>query len=502
LEWLGSSGGKFKSMTLSNSRLQDIWEKTSTWLWLGLVVSLPISSFPIFAKLLHTSSVAPASGIFVLLLTVIWLPLFILRKGRFPFQVKPALYFTLFCLVTIGLAFFRDAPFYPGSMLVSNSVEALATLGMGILFYLTASALPSDGKKISLTLRAINLGGMIMLGWALLQFIVWLPAKDFPQWVRDFQGIFSTTVLFDKRTTGFASEPSWLAHMLNMVYLPYWLAASLKKFTTYRSKIWIFSIENILLGLGVIVLFLTFSRVGLVAFMLVMAFLFVRLNVRFVNWIIAKWGVKRRAIVGILAGFVVFMLYIGVGILGLFTLSKIDPRMETVFQFSSTSENPIMKYAENLQFGERVAYWQTGWNIFNDHPIAGVGLNSSGSYFPKYMPEYGWQLTETKNLLFRSNNVLNIKNLWTRLLAETGIIGFSLFISFLIISLITAIELNKRSDRLQQSIGWMGILMLIAFLVEGFSVDSLALPYYWFTLGLVAATWRWSKKYEGGKING
>jgi hypothetical protein len=48
----------------------------------------------------------------------------------------------------------------------------------------------------------------------------------------------------------------------------------------------------------------------------------------------------------------------------------------------------------------------------------------------------------------------------------------------------------------------MGILMLIAFLVEGFSVDSLALPYYWFTLGFVAATWRWSKNNEGDFNNG
>jgi hypothetical protein len=32
---------------------------------------------------------------------------------------------------------------------------------------------------------------------------------------------------------------------------------------------------------------------------------------------------------------------------------------------------------------------------------------------------------------------------------------------------------------------------LIAFPLEGFSVDSFALPYYWFTLGLVAACWRW-----------
>ena len=290
--------------------------------------------------------------------------------------------------------------------------------------------------------------------------------------------------------------------MLNLVYLPYWLAATLKRFSVHKFKIWFLSLENIFLGLGMVVLFLTFSRGGLVAFMLVLAFLFIRLNYRFIGWLVEKWKVKKKVLVSIFAYLGILILYLGIGVAGLFTLSKIDPRMEKVFQFSSTSENPLVKYADNLQFGERVAYWQTGWNLFNDYPLAGVGLNSSGAYFPRYMPAYGWQLTETRDLLFRSNNVLNIKNLWARLLGETGIIGFSLFITLLVITLITALDLIKNKNKQSEVIGWMGILMLIALLGEGFSVDSLALPYYWFTLGFVAAVWRWNNISRSGQNNG
>jgi hypothetical protein len=299
-------------------------------------------------------------------------------------------------------------------------------------------------------------------------------------------------VLFDKRTTGFASEPSWLAHQLNLVYLPFWLAATIKKTSVYKVRIWFLSVENILLAFGLVVLFLTFSRGGLGAFMLVLAFLFILLNVKLVRWLITRWKVKRRALFSIITAMGVFLIYMGIGLLGLFVLSKIDPRMETVFQFNSEVDNPLMKYADNLQFGERVVYWQTGWRIFNDYPVAGVGLNYSGAYFPEYLPEYGWQLTETKGLLFRSDNTLNIKNLWTRLLGETGIIGFSLFLVFLVTGLITSIDLVRSAGQQQTTVGWMGIFMLVAFVIEALSVDSLALPYYWFTLGLVAATWRWT----------
>jgi hypothetical protein len=489
-------------MRFSKSRLLDYWEKVCFWLWIGLVIALPISSFPFFAKVLHTSSVAPAAGIFVLLLTAIWLPVYIFKKGFFPFQVKPFLFFTLYCILTIALAFFRKSPYYPGSSLISNSVEALATLGMGFLFFLISSSLPRDAKAIKTTLRVLNWSGAAMLGWSLFQFIIWLPANDFPQWMRDIQGVFSTTVLFDKRTTGFASEPSWLAHMLNLVYLPYWLAATIKRFSVNKSRIWFLTVENILLFLGIIVLFLTFSRGGLVAFMLVLAFLFIRLNFQFVRWIVKKWKIKRTALVGASIGMIMLVLYVGIGVAGLFVLSKIDPRMETVFQFSSSEDNPIIKYVDNLQFGERVAYWQTGWNLFNDYPLVGVGLNFSGAYFPQYLPAYAWQLSETRELLFRTGNLLNIKNLWTRLLGETGLIGISLFVAALFVILMTAIDLTKGKEKQGITVGWMGILMLIAFIGEGFSVDSLALPYYWFTLGLVVATWRWNQSNWSENKNG
>lgn len=489
-------------MKVSGTKISAIWERMNFWLWIALVICLPVSSLPIFAKILHTSSVAPASGLIVLILAVVWLPAYILRGGRFPFQVKIAAFFVLFCVLTMALAFFRESPYYPGSSLTSNLIEALATLGMGILFYIISAGLPANDQKILLTLKAVNIGGAFMLTWSLIQLLVWLPVLAYPQWAMDFQEVFSTTVLFEKRATGFASEPSWLAHQLNLVYLPYWLAATIKNTSVYKTRVWFLSIENILLGLGLAVLFLTFSRGGLGAFMLVLAFLFILLNVKLVRWLLTRWHVKRRALVSVITAFGVFLLYLGIGLLGLFTLSKFDPRMETVFQFNAESENPLMKYVDNLQFGERVVYWQTGWRIFNDYPITGVGLNYSGAYFPDYLPEYGWQLTETKGLLFSTDNALNIKNLWVRLLGETGIVGFSLFLVFLLAGLITSIDLIRRTDHQQAMVGWMGIFMSVAFIIEGFSVDSLALPYYWFTLGLVAATWRWSDTPKRRLVNG
>lgn len=479
-------------------KLEPFWQKAVWILWLCLVAALPITSFPIFAKLLHTSSVAPASGIFVLLLAVLWLPVYIFKNGRFPFQLKPALLFFMFALLTIGLAFFRYIPDYKNASMINAALEGVATLGLGALFFIVTTAMLNSEEKIKQTLRVVNWGGLVLIGWSLVQVAVSFTFNDFTDGMRSFQHLFSTTVLFDRRATGFASEPSWLAHQLNLVYLMYWIAATKNKFSVHHFRLWKFTFENLLLAAGFVVLFATFSRGGLVAFMLVLAFLFVLANIRFAKWLIKKWNARNKVLVGFFTGMGMFILYIGILVGGLFVLSKIDPRMEKVFEFTSTAENPILKYADNLQFGERVIYWQTGWNIFNDFPIAGVGVGFSGYYFPQYLPDFAWQLPEVNKLTGWNSGLLNIKNLWTRLLAETGIIGFTLFVVFLIVMAFTAKDLTNRKDTLGKTIGWMGLFMLITFILEEFSVDSFALPYYWFTLGLVMATSRWVKLTDNG----
>ena len=70
--------------------------------------------------------------------------------------------------------------------------------------------------------------------------------------------------------TGFAYEPSWLAHQLNLVFLPVWLAATLKGYSA-QPKFWRISLENVLLLGGIFTLYISASRIGWLSFLLVVA---------------------------------------------------------------------------------------------------------------------------------------------------------------------------------------------------------------------------------------
>ncbi|HNW95555.1 MAG TPA: hypothetical protein PKL60_05135, partial [Anaerolineaceae bacterium] len=100
-------------------------------------------------------------------------------------------------------------------------------------------------------------------------------------------------------------------------------------------------------------------------------------------------------------------------------------------------------------------------------------------------------LPEVIEYLFRDNVIPNAKNLWVRLLAETGILGFSLFCAWLSSHFHAAQRLeNLRKDPEASAFGLVGKLFLIAVVMEGFSMDSFGLPYLWIALALLISAFR------------
>jgi O-antigen ligase len=168
--------------------------------------------------------------------------------------------------------------------------------------------------------------------------------------------------------------------------------------------------------------------------------------------------------------------------------SRYDYRIAQLFAPQDpASWSSIFEIASHLAFAERVVYWATGWEIFNHHPILGVGLGNAGFYFQEEIPSFGYLLTEINDLFFRLNYLPNTKSLWSRLAAETGLVGLAFFAAWLYVLWQSARFLRRSENRLEQTFGLAGSLTLVILMVEGFSIDSFALPYLWFSLGLLTA---------------
>lgn len=463
--------------------------------WALLILLLPFTSLPLMAKLAHSDMVAAPSGLPMLLLVVLFLIPFAYKRGSFPALVKPLAAFALVAVLASALAWFRDVPVFKERGLLSREVQSFFTLLVGLGFYLVTAAWLKDIERRRFTFKLINSAGLVIILWCGVQAFFWYAYNGTPRWLGNLQESLTMRQFFVARVNGFALEPSWLAHQLNMLFLPYWLAATSMRYSAWRWRLAGISAENLLLGGGAAALFLSFSRVGLLAFMLALAWLILRANMalarRIYSWIEQRrksQSAKRLVKSGVYAGLlVIFILVTLAGAAGVvFAASKFDDRVARLFETPRDFVFSI-EYANQLAFAERMIYWSTGWEIFNDYPLTGVGLGAAGYYFPSEMPAFGWYLPEIRDLLYRAGYLPNTKSLWSRLLAETGTAGFAFFAVWMLLLWQGASFLRRRKDLEERTIGLMGGLVLTAMLVEGFSVDSFALPYWWISLGILTA---------------
>lgn len=467
-------------------------------LWAALVLLLPFTSLPIASKVLHSKMVAAPSIIALVLLVILWLvPNF--WNNKLPLSSMPIIIFLIVAIIISLISYFLPLPIQKNFNIFSNGVEGIISLLIGISFFLVAAQYIDSDEKLKLTMSLIIAGFIPLLFWSLLQIYFGQLNSEYPQWMVNLQKSITTSgLLFPSRITGFAYEPSWFAHQLNMLYIPIWMSASFSGYSIFHKKISIFSFENILLIFSILLLIFTKSRIGWLTFFIYLGYTIIQFTRQFILKIRSKYVYFKTTIWKYLLPIIFLFLYLAIIVGGLGVLSKIDKRMKNVLDIATYKDRSVLSIANDFLFAERILYWQTGWNIFNDYPITGVGLGNSGFFFEKYMPSFAWALDEPRELIFRADYQGNNKNMWTRLLSETGMIGFTIFISWLILLWTQANILLQNKSKNWYFWGLVGMVSLIAFIFESFSLDSFALPYYWLIFGLVTAAFKLS---ENLKIN-
>ncbi len=499
-------------------RYRIIGQKALHFLWAFTLVALPLTSFPLIAKQIN-AVVAPLSALPVCLLVIIWLLPFLLHGGKLPLESLPYFVFLLAAIGASAAAMFLEIPVFKGKTFLGQEVRALVTLGIGAAFYLMFTAWPQDEHSLKRTLQWINIGGILLVLWTLLQAYYMLSSSPYADWATNIQKWLSVKPPYfqsrGQRVTGLTYEASWFAHQIAMLYFPLWLAATYERTSAFGFRILRLSVENILLPIGIAVFFLSSPRVSLVTFLFMILFLFVKLNIaltrKFVNQITSRYGAAwgkasqlARTSIGTIVSLFLLFSYLAAasGLLYLgsqrdwrlkLALSK-PPNQAEIRGVLTLDENSLLDISARLAFLERMVYWITGWNIFNRHPWFGVGLGNAGFFFPDEVPAIGYASFEIRNYLYRGQAFPNIKSLWIRLLAETGLIGFTVFAAWLYILWRSARLSYQNRQPILKLVALAGICSLIALISEGFSIDSFALPYIWVWLGLISAAGRLHRK--------
>ncbi|MGH2619881.1 MAG: O-antigen ligase family protein, partial [Anaerolineales bacterium] len=363
-----------------------------------------------------------------------WLIPRLVRGDSLPSEAGPLLLFALVALSSSLLAQFLPIEPYKGQAVLARSLRGLATLGIGLGFYLVASMICADPSRARASLQAIAAGGVLALLWSAAQAWYILFVEGYiPPLLNQIHRWLSVRDLFWDRVTGLAFEPSWFGNQLVILYLPLWLASVVTGTSAFGRTRKFALIEACFAGLALAMLLLSRSRLSLVSFLLIFAAL-----TGYGLWRVTGWLVRRTKRTGpALSSPVTRGLKLGLLLVGAFALSaglvavagaaiERDPRtsrlLSTPAQLSSIrSESPyetVYAVANRAAFAERLVYWRAGFWSFEHYPVVGVGLGNAGFFFEDGLPAYAHRLVEIRNLLDPSDpNFPNPKSLWLRLLA-------------------------------------------------------------------------------------
>jgi hypothetical protein len=273
-------------------KLSPTWWAALNFLWAFALFTLPMTSFtPLFN--LTGAIVAPLSAVPLLILVAIWLAPLILRRGILPIEGLPLIVFVLVVLLADAGAFFIAMPTFKGKSLPAQEMRALFTLVIGLAYYFVFAAWLKDTEKLRKAWQWINIGGVFLMAWALMQtYFILVHNYQYPLWIERIQEFLVLQVPHfaerGQRVSGLTYEASWFAHQLVVLYLPLWLAATYERTSAFRFRIFRLSLENLLLLPAVVLFFLASPRVGLLSFLLLLIFLFTKLNLALQRKLVEK----------------------------------------------------------------------------------------------------------------------------------------------------------------------------------------------------------------------
>jgi len=451
-------------------------------LWGAALFTTPVTSFRFFPILGPTTLVRPLSFYPIALLIPLLMIQWVRKKVRFP-SVSALVPLSAFILVVFAGSMFGsvlDPLPLRGQEYFGRVLRAWATLIIGLTYFICAIAMNQSEEDLRFTVKWLLGGFMIDILWSGVQaFAFYTPVLD-KVTVTHWQLVFSMRELVKtNRVSGMAYEPAWLAGQMVTLYLP-WLFALI--WTGYRVAKYRW-IEFMTFGLALLLMLATYSRGGLLNLM-ISAILTILLLGRFELRKLWSWFLSGyKNFEGMLIRFAIALGVIGALIGAGWYLAQKE-YITRIFQSDAESVEDFI--IENSA-GARAAYISGALGAYDESPWLGVGLGASGFYIYDNLPD--WALTTVpeiaRQLSPESNLYPNPKNIYVRLLAETGIFGFFLFIAFQF-SLLGDVFAALKVSHIGRFLAVAGFFAWTGIMIYNFTQDSFTTPNIWINLGVIS----------------
>jgi len=451
-------------------------------LWGLVLLTLPVTSFRYMPDFMGRTLVQPLAFYPLALLPPILFVLF-WRNRRVPLPANANLLiaFLLFALIGSLLGMLATVLPLRGAQYEERVLRGWFSLLVGLAFFFAAFWMNRSEKDLHNSLKWIYASLALTIVWSLVQAVA-VNTELIPRnLVNQIQLLFSVRPLLARRISGFAYESAWLADQIVILYLPWVFAAF---FTGRRlfKQLWV---EPLLIVLSLAVLVFTYSRGGLFS---------AALCILAVSILMGR-GIIKRGWAWLMSPLSAPGLWLRLGavlvlVLILVAAGSFLSRYEYFANIWSLGEQEDpLAYLVDIGAGQRLAYAIAGYQVFEQQPLTGVGLGASGLYLLPQYPDWAVLIPEVARQLSPDSNLIpNTKSLYVRLLAETGLPGFWLFIAFIGSFLAFILRMQASASSFLRFVAVAGLFAWIGIVLRNLTQDSFTLPIMWVMFGLLAGS--------------
>ncbi|WP_044562756.1 O-antigen ligase family protein [Azospirillum sp. B4] len=409
-------------------------------LWRALLLCVPVSATPLLpfgnGTLARPLAIVPA----VLLLGIAAYR-FLVRGQRPRLAADGFMALALFTLYLVvgGLMVVTVLPpdAFKGQTPLDSLIRALLTWGVGLAFYVVARLQIRTAADIRLTLRTLSLAMGVSIAFAGVQVVAMAQHGELLRLVQAVTDL--AAVRYDglvNRAQGLTFEPSWLATQIIVLLIPALIARAMAR----QEGVGLPALPGHALrlagGFAVAVAGLLFSgsRFGLacIVAMLGLGVFLAALRGRIL---------AAAAFLGVLlasGGAVVAMSGLGAGAGATYVMGPVAYLTQSADLSGAAGGDLATGVTDALALAGRFAAAEAAGLTWLDHPAFGVSLGNNYRFFGQYAPDWAFAtqlFTQGAKegigwLDPNSPEKGNAKNLFLRLLSETGLVGFVLFAVF------------------------------------------------------------------------
>lgn len=158
--------------------------------------------------------------------------------------------------------------------------------------------------------------------------------------------------------------------------------------------------------------------------------------------------------------------FIAIAIIPLVFLIALKGASITTYVYEKMTSFSISDSTHGGSNKSRLGIQYANLKVFAEHPISGVGFGQSAfasrEHYPSWATNNNW---EFRSMYLNPNHkpFPSVYNMYVRLLSETGIVGFVLFISFLFALIWICYQICKSPREYDKQFRIFGLVLLITF---------------------------------------